>query len=321
MSGRSFRKIDYSIRPAKHTERKMLCEIFRRLWPFQAIEDYTYVGMGSVWFSDFVLFHRMLGIKSMISIEQSGQQERFTSNKPFAAIQMRFGQTGAELPKLDWSKNYFLWIDYDDPLTPSMLLDIGTVATNATSGTVLAISVQCHQAQEVAFTTQYREGPSAKDCFITSFGIARVPTTTADEDLYGWPFGKLSRTMVLSEIQASLATRNVGQSSDRKVSFSPICTIEYEDGAKMTTIVGIFIKGADASKLEECRFQDLDFFPEGSRHVRIAIPKLTVAEIRGLERQLPASPEELILGAIPPAEAKHFSELYRYLPNFAVLEG
>lgn len=321
MSGGSFRRIDYSIRPAKHAERKMLCEVFRKLRPFQPVEDYTYVGMGSVWFSDFVLFHRILGVRNMISIERYGPEERFNLNKPFAAIQMRFGTTGAELPKLDWSERHFLWLDYDDPLTPSMLLDTRSVATNATSGTVLAVSVQCHQAQEVSATTNDPEGPSALDRFKTSFGSARVPTTAAADELFGWPFGKLSRAMILSEIQASLAPRNAEQSPDKKVTFSPICTIDYEDGAKMTTIVGIFTEGADVSKLEECRFQDLDFLPEGRSHVRIGIPKLTVAEIRSLERQLPASPETLILGAIPPTEAKKFSELYRYLPNFAVLEG
>ena len=58
----SFRRIDYSLRPAKHAERRMLCDVFRRLTHFQPVETYCYVGFGSVWFSDFVLFHRALGV-------------------------------------------------------------------------------------------------------------------------------------------------------------------------------------------------------------------------------------------------------------------
>ena len=50
---RSFERIDYSLRPAKHAERRMLCDVFRRLKPFGPVEDYVYVGFGSVWFSDF----------------------------------------------------------------------------------------------------------------------------------------------------------------------------------------------------------------------------------------------------------------------------
>lgn len=78
MSG-SFRRIDYSLRPAKHAERRMMCDVFRRLRPFGRVEDYMYVGFGSVWFSDFSLFHRALGIRDMLSIEKErSAEQRFT---------------------------------------------------------------------------------------------------------------------------------------------------------------------------------------------------------------------------------------------------
>src|SRR5690606_4978275 len=80
----SFRRIDYSIRPAKYAERRMLCDIFRKLAAFEPVEHYRYVGFGSVWFADFMLFHRALGIRHMLSIEQAvGSRERFEANKPF----------------------------------------------------------------------------------------------------------------------------------------------------------------------------------------------------------------------------------------------
>ena len=83
MSG-SFKRIDYSLRPAKHAERRMLCDIFRRLRPFGRVENYVYVGFGSIWFSDFMLMHRSLGIKDMISIEHSIEsRDRIEDNKPF----------------------------------------------------------------------------------------------------------------------------------------------------------------------------------------------------------------------------------------------
>jgi hypothetical protein len=48
----------------------MLCEIFGRVHPFQPVDEYVYVGFGSVWFQDFILFHRHLGMRDMISIER-----------------------------------------------------------------------------------------------------------------------------------------------------------------------------------------------------------------------------------------------------------
>src|SRR3546814_2772121 len=80
----SFRRIDYSVRPAKHAERRMLCDVFRKLAAFDPVEQYRYVGFGSVWFSDFILFHRALGVRHMLSIEQAvASKNRFEANRPF----------------------------------------------------------------------------------------------------------------------------------------------------------------------------------------------------------------------------------------------
>lgn len=58
----SFNKIDYRLRPAKHAERVMLCDLLRRM-RFSSLESYQYVGFGSVAFVDFRMIHRALGIK------------------------------------------------------------------------------------------------------------------------------------------------------------------------------------------------------------------------------------------------------------------
>jgi hypothetical protein len=52
----SYRKINYTLRPAKNIERKMLCEAFHKLHPFGKVQNYRYIGFGSTYFSDFILF-------------------------------------------------------------------------------------------------------------------------------------------------------------------------------------------------------------------------------------------------------------------------
>ncbi len=98
--------------------------------------------------------------------------------------------------------------------------------------------------------------------------------------------------------------------------------IEYEDGAKMTTVVGVFCSPEDEARLQQCHFEGLDFLHDQSKPVRVSVPKITAREFKQLESQLPL-PEggELALGAIPLAEARQFSKMYRYLPSYAVLEG
>jgi len=316
----SFEKIDYSIRPAKHTERRMLSEVFRRLWPFQSISEYVYVGFGAIAFSDFILFHRNLGVRDMVSIERDPDGiERVRENVPFD-IKIDNRPASQVLPELDWQRRHIFWLDYDDSLVPDMLLDSGIVATNAVSGTILAISFNCHRAKELAEAKEAGESVEALDLFRDRFGRERIPDDVSEDDLYGWPFGKIGRKLICNEIESALAVRNI----DAKdlMSFHHICEIEYQDGAKMTTLVGIFVSDSDAEKLFSCSFSSLDFLGKDSGPIRISVPKLTIREIRDLERQLPlAAGAEIVRGHVPESDARNFVELYRYLPNFAVLEG
>ena len=317
----SFKRIDYSLRPAKHAERRMLCDIFRRLQPFCRVEDYVYVGFGSIWFSDFSLMHRSLGIRDMISIEHAETaRDRIEDNKPFR-IPVDYRSSKDALPDLDWNRNQFLWLDYDDPLSTDMLLDMRSVASRANSGTVLVVSVQCSKAvQHAQWDHDGGIGPSPLDRFVNSFSRERIPPGVTSENLYGWQFGSLSRIILHQEIQGELALRNTRIGSDMR--FESICEIEYEDGAKMTTIVGIFYSETDRPLLQQCHFDALDFLSDRSKPIRISVPKLTIREFKKLESQLPLPEgEEIELGTIPAADARKFLAMYRYLPNFAVLEG
>lgn len=318
----SYRRIDYSIRPAKHAERRMMCDVFRRLRPFQRIEEYLYVGFGSVWFSDFILFHRALGIRKMLSIEQTKlAEDRFEENKPFN-IPVDYRPSREALSDLRWDERMFLWLDYDDPLRLDMLHDLRTTARRARSGTVVAVTIQCSQADEIAEAQKIGLGaPSPIELFRNRFGASRLGDDAGLGHLYGWAFGGLCRKIIRQELLSELAARNSAGQED-ELRFHPICDFEYEDGAKMTTVVGMFVSATEQQLFDECHFKALDFLPEDRLTVRINIPKLTPREFRKLESQLPLNAgKELHLGTIPEGEAKSFERLYRYLPNFAVLES
>lgn len=352
MSKASFKRIDYSLRPAKHAERRMLNEIFRRLSVFCPLAEYRYVGMGSLWFSDFTLYHRSLGIKDMLSIERdTTQEDRFNDNKPFNAIRIDFRDTSSVLPTIPWDAPAMVWLDYDGVIENSMLSDVGIVARRAVSGSMLAITVQCHRAREIeqsksvaplfsnsqSLATAFRDeivpaaeveqeesgassGPSPVDMFRQNLGTEFVPPDIAEDDLLGWPFGEICRQMFSNSIEAALAVRNLGAEEDEKVKFKPVCSFEYEDGIRMTTLVGMFAKVSDDSKVRQCKFEALDFLQPRGEAIRIEIPVLTLKEIRLIERQLPNNMEPLVYGSIPQGFADKFARFYRYLPNFAVLE-
>lgn len=314
----SFKKIDYSLRPAKHAERKMLAEIFRKVRPFAPTEEYTYIGFGSVWFSDFILFHRALGVKKMISLEKSsGSKGRIDANRPFE-IKVVYQRANVALPGLDWSTRHFIWLDYDCPINTEILSDIRIVAGRCRSGTLFAVSTQVNAAGAYEDAKQ-DSSVSAVTRFRTEFGRKRVPADLHTEQLSSWRFAKLSRSMLRSEAEDALVSRS---RDSEPLQFKVVCEIEYSDDAKMTTLVGMFVSPDDEAKFDECGFGSLDFVNGGSRVVRIDMPKLTTREIRAIEQQLPMEDHtRLELGHIPPSDARKFARIYRYFPNFSVVEG
>jgi hypothetical protein len=204
-----------------------------------------------------------------------------------------------------------------------MVLDTSAVATRAIDGTVFALSIQCMKAPELAEAQREKiDDPHATDAverLIEKFGPSRISSKISDEDLTGWAYGDLIRSILINEIEFSLNTRN-SSNPDQPMKFKLICEFEYEDGAKMTTLVGIFYE--DDEKLSLCRFESLDFMNEGGTKVRIPVPKLTVREFKQLEKQLPIKEgQKLDFGEIPANDGKSFANMYRYLPNYAVIEG
>ncbi len=296
----------------------MLCDIYRKFSSFNKLSKYTYVGFGGIAFSDFILFHKSLGISDMISIEEDPrEQKRLDFNKPFNAIKIICKHSSLVLPSLQWERPHIIWLDYDDPLVPEMFADISTVANHALSGTAFTFSFQCQRAPE----TEPPDGISSIDAFISNFGRDRVPLATTEQDLFSWKYGNLGQRMLLAEIEANLANRNARLNADEKLSFKKICSIQYNDNANMHTVVGMFVSQKDEGVFAACEFQDLNFLTR-DRMIKIEVPPLTLREIRSLERQLPLNMGgTLDRGAIPDSEAKKFQKLYTYLPNFSVLEN
>ena len=318
----SYRIIDYSLRPAKFAERKMLGEIFSRLKVFASLESYRYIGFGSIWFSDCILFHKALGVEDVISIEkEQAHKARFEFNKPYKGIRLMMGSAADVLPGLDWAHRSIVWLDYDDPLNPGILDDVRTVATRATSGTVLAVSVQ---AEGLVDKRPHLEEPleiTSAQGFRDCFGDARTPQDLEPAGLRGWSLSKTSRRIIRDEIDAGLHSVNAGRNPGQVLRFNQISAFEYADGAKMTTIVGVFVDHGQNGHFEAAGFRTLPFFRDGDEALRVKVPMLTPREMRHLDRSLPCHDSgQLDLGPIPEADGKHYAKLYRYLPNFASFE-
>lgn len=134
-------KVNYLIRPAKQVERKLIIEALQCLGKKYHIPDYIYVGMGSRYFVDFQMIHKFLGIKDMISFEMDEENiKRFEFNLPYEFIDLQPYKSTDILPSIDWSKDFIIWLDYDQKIQRYMIEDIEIICDNAKPGTILILT-------------------------------------------------------------------------------------------------------------------------------------------------------------------------------------
>lgn len=323
----SYRVINYALRPAKAIERRMMCATFERLHPFQRIEEYRYIGFGSIYFSDFQLLHRELGISDMLSIEKDVSAEAcFRFNLPYNCIELRFGSSSEVLPTLDWRPLTIFWLDYDDRLNVDILGDLATVCSRATGGSVVVISVNAQPDAEPS--KEDRDTYEEETGRLFDLGEYRVriakelvgeklPAGTSGAGLRGQDLAKVFREMIHNEIAEQLSIRNAMLPTEERILYRQLFHFRYRDGAQMLTVGGILCRAAEVQTLAACDFDTLPFVRSTSEHCDIKVPCLTSKEIRHLNSQLPRSPPaELDAPGVPNADVRRYVEIYRYFPTF-----
>ncbi len=313
MSG-SYERINYSIRPGKSIERKMLCDTFRKLSEFGRVESYRYIGFGSPYFTDFSLFHKSLGITNMISIEKDEEnKDRFEFNRPFQCIQTEFGHSSDILPTLTWDMRTIVWLDYDGTLEPSVLTDVSFVCQKCLSGSLIIISIN---AQPDKPTDEDRV-----ECLKSRVGKENVPIDIKDEDLAGWGTARVYRKIINNTISQILNDKNGGRPKESKIKYKQLFNFQYADGAKMLTVGGLLYDEGQDPMVAKCAFPDLNFVRIDEDPYRIVIPSLTYKEIRHLDMQLPGNEStELNSPGVPIRDVNKYKKLYRYFPTFVETE-
>lgn len=322
----SFREINYAVRPAKSVERKIMAEAFRRLemsWP---LSTYRYIGMGSVYFADFQLFHQALGIEDMVSIEREKQYEaRFEFNRPFRCVEIKFGESADILDTLAWEKRSLVWLDYDGKLEASVISDLQTVVQKVISGSVVTVSVNVEADRPPAEVT----GADATNAWRLNelegrIGQACMPAGVSGEELRGKSFGAVCWRVLNAAVVEQLTKRN-GRADlrpDTMISHQ-VFHFRYSDGVPMLTVGWLFRSREDEEKTQRCAMKG-SYFRDGDEPCVIEAPKLTPKEIRHLNSRLPDGPPvgraitrqlEKTTG-IGESDINKFAEVYRYYPQY-----
>lgn len=309
---KSYERVNYALRPAKNIERKMFCEVFRRLEEFGRIDSYRYIGFGSTFFSDFSLFHKSLKITNMVSIEREIEdKERFEFNRPYSCIDLKFGESNEILPTLPWGVRTIIWLDYDSPLFQSMLTDVKTVCSNAISGSMLIVTVDA-EPDEMEKRIQL---------LTERVGEQKIPEGLSEFKLGDWGTAIASRQIINNEIDATIKDRNGVLQPGSKIKYKQLFNFHYADGDRMLTVGGLLYDEGQSGKVAKCEFENLDFVKTGNEAYKIEVPCLTLKEIRHIDKQLPCKDlSQLHVLTIELGDLECYAKIYRYFPTFVDAE-
>ncbi|MEI7587079.1 O-methyltransferase [Runella sp.] len=275
----SYNKIDYRLRIAKSVERRMMGSLFQNLNAFYPLEKYKYIGFGSVSFLDFSLFHRLLGINEMISIEREEHDKaRFEFNNPYACIEIEWGESKDILPKIDISEKSIIWLDYDDKLTTDILSDIDMVFNRLNSGSFFCVSYNAQQDSEKDEKSRFEQISE------------RIDNRYFPEYLYHNP--NLNKTgirkayfdIIKNLIIESIKIRN--ENGD-DISVKQLLFFSYNDGAEMNTIGWLFYNSQDKDKVDFILNKQFSFVKSENSPFEIKVPCLTYKEMRAIEEKFP----------------------------------
>lgn len=308
----SFETINYRLRPAKAIERKMLCEAFARMSSFAPLSSFRYIGMGSTSFSDFILFHRYLGIDDLISIERAHSAEkRIRLNIPFKCIKLLLGECGDVLTDLEFKGPHIIWLDYDGRLTTDILRDIEFVVSSATAPSVVLVTVNAHPY--VSREPSKRTDEDRYEQLKSEVGEIRIPHNIKGKDLKNWGTADVYYRIINGTIRGVIDDSSV----IGKRKYDQLFHFRYEDGAKMLTIGGLITTPSDHTAYENAAFEKLCFFRQGAEPFNIDVPVLTFREMRWLDQFLPTGLTDIPPEVLPPKAVDAYAKLYRYFPMYA----
>jgi len=310
---------DFSVRPNKSIERKLMLECFLLLASEFPIRDYRYIGFGSFWFTDFLLFHKRLGIRKMVSIERPKFSTRAEFNSPHKCIDVVSGESTLVLPSVPFQQNGLLWLDYDKGLDGPWRDDAEIVLQQLKPGGIFAVTVNGGKRQ-VTNQKDEDDDPITKIEALEEIVGDLVPAgiTNSGITLSTFP-------LIVGEILTNYFRRIV-RKADPDLAFEPLFNFCYADNATMVTVGGMVVDTESRQRLARCNLRSLGFLT-GSTQCRIAAPPLTLKEKQAIDRKLPKAtllrknelPMKLRNG-LKMKEVHGYQQFYQYYPVFAELQ-
>ena len=332
----SSNRVNYSIRLNKSIERKIMAEGINLIVSTLKF-DYSYIGFGSLWFIDFIHFHKFLNIREMYSIESDKIiYKRAEYNNPYHCITVLNGESTEGLDTILDEEEHpcIIWLDYDANIfeCSSFVSDVNSIVSKAKNGSILIATMNANNKIVRDLKTRAK-GDEWKDITVDSlkntFGNVQITTTVNKQFTNQEKFIQLVNPLFSQTIENSIYN-----SGNKKRHFK-IFDFAYADNATMVTLGFILFDEAEASSINRLTpFSKPYFLNENT--FNISAPVLTVREKNSIDKNLPSgdinrfirengtfeSEAEVYLKPdklgfpIHEQTFRSYSEIYKYYPTY-----
>jgi hypothetical protein len=260
-------------------ERKTIFSGLMKLSHLVDLSGHLYVGLGSLWFVDFLMAHKLLGINSMKSIESTDiGLSRSKFNCPLSCIEVIHGDSTEVIPTLHLEgRPSLVWFDYDSGIGGPAIRDIAMIVSRCTPNSVLIVTISAKRDD----LPNKDENDAEID---PETSLRRIAGDLVPTPLTARRFQRHNYPKLLCEILSNqLLSATV--SSGRPESFVKLFDIVYSDATPMATVGGII---SDAGNVDAIRQLASSPDWEGILSDPISIPPLTIKEKIALDRMMPS---------------------------------
>lgn len=317
----SYEKLNYFLRPSKQVERKLFIEALQRLSKAgYYVTDYTYLGLGSVYFADFILVHKYLLIDNMVCAEHTEIPKRMRFNKPYDFIKVEMAPVNKVLNDerlINRTKPHVVWLDYDFSLNDSILDDIRDTVHVLAPGSVFLVTVTADpKALANALDEKVRQNITdiqRRDLLVAflnnQFGTYLLkPVVRADLSYNRLPL------LMIDVLQEHLKQ---AFNSRPSLKFYQLFNFKYADGVQMLSLGGLIDNDDAGQKLTDAGIYDLDFIETGKKPIEISVPPLTMREKDWLDQHMVRNSEPPVLDfELGNDLLKNYIKYYRHYPVY-----
>ena len=289
----------------------MLLDLLRRLMEAGfPISGYQYTGMGSIYFVDFILFHRYLGIKRMVSVEKAEEIKGGVHfNRPYGSIEIFIGDIADYIPSLSKDRKHILWLDFDFVISREAIGAVVMAAAQLSPGSILLVTIDAEPPGDRTW------GPKKWCQHFKAEAGDYLGNKSRQHHFARSNLAEINAAILEKAIMQGLAGRD-------GITFEPFVLFAYSDGHLMLSLGGMVAAAEDRQRLRMLDRKTLPFLRDsitGSPY-RIRVPLLTRKERLYLDTAMPCRkgwrPKEF---EMKPEDLLVYTQMHPYFP--AYIEG